>query len=129
MGVSASAISRVTGVEVSYKNFNAGKAALLPQRLAIVGPGNSGIAYSTKKYECESSAALVAERYGYGSPLHLAALQLFPQSGNGASFPVTIYPVAEGTSAVAAAGSLGITGTATANQDMICSRRSSPRRT
>ena len=115
MGVSASAISRVTGVEVSYKNFNAGKAALLPQRLAIVGPGNSGIAYSTKKYECESSAALVAERYGYGSPLHLACLQLFPQSGNGASFPVTIYPVAEGASAVAAAGSLGITGTATAN--------------
>lgn len=115
MGVSASAISRVTGVEVSYKNFNAGNAALLPQRLAIVGPGNSGVAYSTKKYECESSAALVAERYGYGSPLHLACLQLFPQSGNGASFPVTIYPVAEGASAVAAAGSLGATGTATAN--------------
>ena len=82
MGVSASAISRVTGVEVSYKNFNAGNAALLPQRLAIVGPGNSGVAYSTKKYECESSAALVAERYGYGSPLHLACLQLFPQSGH-----------------------------------------------
>lgn len=115
MGVSASAISRVTGVEVSYKNFNAGKAALLPQRLAIVGPGNSNVAYSTKKYECESSAALVAERYGYGSPLHLAALQLFPLSGNGASFPVTIYPVAEGDNAVAAAGSLGITGTATEN--------------
>ena len=33
MGVSASAISRVTGVEVTPKNFNKGNASMLPQRL------------------------------------------------------------------------------------------------
>ena len=37
MGVSASAISRVTGIEVTPKNFNKGNASMLPQRLVIVG--------------------------------------------------------------------------------------------
>lgn len=113
MGVSHSSISRVTGVEVSYKNFNKGSASSLPQRLAIIGQGNTGITYSTAKYECEGSAIDVAERFGYGSPLHLAVLQLFPTVGNSASFPVTIYPVEEGPEAVAASGNIGVTGTAT----------------
>lgn len=113
MGVTASAISRVTGVEVSYKNFNVGAAAMLPQRLAIIGVGNTGVDYSTEKYEVEASAADVAERYGYGSPLHLAVKQLFPVSGKSATFPVTIYPVKAGNSDVAAEGSIAITGPAT----------------
>ena len=108
MGVTASAISRVTGVEVSYKNFNVGAAAMLPQRLAIIGVGNTGVAYSTDKYEVEASAADVAERFGYGS-----CKQLFPTTGNAATFPVTIYPVAEGNNDVAATGSISITGPAT----------------
>ena len=87
----------------------------MPQRLAIIGPGNSDVTFSTDKYECEGSAVAVAEKYGYGSPLHLAALQLFPKTGNGASFPVTIYPVADGDGAVAATGSVAISGTATEN--------------
>lgn len=115
MGVSVSSISRVTGVEVKYKNFNAGAAALLPQRLAIIGPGNADKTFSTDKYECEGSAVAVAEKYGYGSPLHLAALQLFPKTGSGASFPVTIYPVADAAGGVAAKGSVAVTGTATEN--------------
>ena len=114
MGVTASAISRVTGVEVSYKNFNTGAAAMLPQRLAIIGTGNTGVSYSTDKYEVEASAADVAERYGYGSPLHLACKQLFPTSGSSATFPVTIYPIAIGNSDVAATGAITITGPSTA---------------
>ena len=78
MSVSASAVSRVTGVAVEYRNFNAGKASMLPQRLAIVGVGNSGVVYGDEKYECEGSADAVGARYGYGSPLHLACRQLFP---------------------------------------------------
>lgn len=115
MGLSHSCISRVTGVDVSYKNFNKGAAASLPQRLAIIGQGNSGIEYSTKKFEVQGSAIDVAEKYGYGSPLHLAAMQLFPVAGESASFPVTIYPVAEGPEAVAATGNIGVTGEATEN--------------
>lgn len=112
MSVSASAISRVTGVAVQYKNFNAGKAQMLPQRLAVIGVGNHDTVYTTDKYEAEGSASEIGDRYGYGSPLHIAALQLFPVAGKGASFPVTFYPLAEGNSAVQAEGSIGLTGTA-----------------
>lgn len=61
MGVSGNAISRVTGVQVSYKNFNAGAAQMLSQRLAVIGLGNHGVTYGTDKYECEGSAAEIGE--------------------------------------------------------------------
>lgn len=93
MGVSASAVSRVTGITVTPKNFNTGNASMLPQRLTIIGQGNDDAHYSLEKFECDGSAASVAERYGYGSPLHLAALQLFPLAGAMATFPVSIIPV------------------------------------
>lgn len=112
MGVSASAISRVTGVEVTPKNFNKGNASMLPQRLVIVGQGNDDAIYSLDKYECDGSAASVAERFGYGSPLHLAAKQLFPTAGSMATFPVTILPVKAGDNFIAAKGSLTLTGEA-----------------
>lgn len=112
MGVPASAVSRVIGVDVAYKNFNTGAAQLLPQRLAIIGQGNSDAIYDTSTYECEGSAVAVAERYGYGSPLHIAALQLFPTAGVSAVFPVTIYPVREREGAAAATGKIIVTGTA-----------------
>lgn len=111
MGVSASAVSRVTGIEVSPKNFNTGKASMLPQRLVIIGQGNDEVLYSQEKYECDGSAASVAERYGYGSPLHLAAKQLFPTAGAMATFPVSIIAVKKGASGFAAAsGSVTVAG-------------------
>jgi len=114
MSVPASAISRITGVDVAYKNFNIGQAQMLPQRLAVIGQGSDSATYTTEKFEVES-AIDVAERFGYGSPLHLAIRQLFPLIGKGASFPVTIYPLQKATSAVAATSSIGATGTATAS--------------
>lgn len=93
MGISATAISRVCGVNVNYKNFNTGKAAMLPQRLAVIGQGSDDAVFSLDKFEVEGNANAVGDRYGYGSPLHLAALQLFPQNGKSAEFPVTIYPL------------------------------------
>ena len=113
MGVSPSTVSRITGLETHYKNFNTGNAAMLPQQLAIVGQGNDGTTYSLDKYEIEGSADAVAQKYGYGSPLHLAALQLFPKAGAMATFPVYILPVKKGEQWVAAKGSILITGTAT----------------
>lgn len=122
MGVSASAVSRVTGISVTPRNFNVGNASMLPQRLVIIGQGNDGVTYSTDKYECDGSAASVGERYGFGSPLHLAALQLFPSSGAMATFPVSIVPVKKGDSGfVAAAGSITVTGTATASAPVVVS--------
>ena len=92
MGVSTSTVSRITGLETHYKNFNTGNAAMLPQQLAIIGQGNDDAVYSLDKYEIEGSADAVAQKYGYGSPLHLAALQLFPKAGAMATFPVYILP-------------------------------------
>ena len=123
MGVSKSAVSRVTGIEVTPKNFNTGNAAMLPQRLVIIGQGNDDVVYSLDKYECDGSAVSVAERYGYGSPLHLAAKQLFPSAGAMATFPVSIIPVKKGDSGfTAASGSITVTGTAaTAAGNMVFS--------
>jgi phage tail sheath gpL-like len=115
MGVSPSAVSRVCGVEVAYKNFNTGKAQSLPQRLAIIGVGNDNANYGLNKMEVGGSASVVGDRYGYGSPLHLAAKQLFPLTGASAEFPVTIYPLAKASGTIAAAASIAAEGPATAN--------------
>ena len=113
MSVSPSAISRVTGVTVNFKNFNTGNVQMLQQRLAVIGVGNHGVTYTTEKYECQGNASEIGDKYGYGSPLYLAALQLFPLVGKGAGFPVTFYPLAEGSGAVQAGGKIEIEGTAT----------------
>lgn len=113
MSVSASAISRVTGVAVKFKNFNTGNVQMLPQRLAVIGVGNKGVTYTTEKYECEGNASEIGERYGYGSPLYLAALQLFPLVGKGAGFPVTFYPLEPASDSIQATGKIEIEGTAT----------------
>jgi phage tail sheath gpL-like len=115
MGVSPSAVSRICGVEVAYKNFNTGKAQSLPQRLAIIGVGNDSADYGPSKMEVGGSASVVGDCYGYGSPLHLAAKQLFPPTGALAEFPVTIYPLAKANGATAAATSIAAEGTAAAN--------------
>ena len=113
MGVSASAVSRVTGVAVTPRNFNTGSAAMLPQRLVVIGVGNSDVNYDTKKHVCEGTAYEIGERYGFGSPLHLAALQLFPQVGSGAAFPVTFIGVKTGEDDAAASGQITVSGSAT----------------
>ena len=113
MGVSTSTVSRITGLETHYKNFNTGNAAMLPQQLAIIGQGNDDAVYSLDKYEIEGSADAVAQKYGYGSPLHLAALQLFPKAGAMATFPVYILPVAKEEQWTKAQGEILVTGTAT----------------
>lgn len=122
-GVPASWVSRIIGVSVEPKNFNVGNAQMLPQQLVIVGQGNDSVSYSLDKYECEGSAAEIGERYGYGSPLYLAARQLFPQSGKMATFPVYICPVKIGDSGfAAAAGSILVAGTsATAAAECVLS--------
>jgi phage tail sheath gpL-like len=102
-------ISRFIILFRSPPNFNTGKAQSLPQRLALIGVGNDTVDYGLGKMEVGGSASVVGDRFGYGSPLHLAAKQLFPLTGASAEFPVTIYPLAKANSATAAAG------TATAN--------------
>lgn len=123
MSIPESWVSRIVGITATPKNFNTGNSQMLPQQLVIIGQGNDDIPYSLKKYECEGSAAEIGERYGYGSPLHLAALQLFPHVGSMATFPVYFCPVKIGDTGFApASGSILVTGIkATANSECILS--------
>ena len=116
MSVSASAMSRVLGIDVTEKNFNSGNSYYLPQRIAIVGQGNSDSQYDTKKYTVLSSDE-VGQKYGYGSPLHLAVDMLLPSNNDGVgAIPITIYALQDKANAIAANGEIEITGTATAQK-------------
>jgi phage tail sheath gpL-like len=103
----ASAISRVTGVNVEFRDFNSGSGGYLPQRLALFGAGNDDAVYSTDKYEAPGDSESIGQRFGYGSPLHLAARQIFPSGGGGANFSVTVYPLAKDAQGVMSAGAIG----------------------
>lgn len=113
MSVDVSALSRVLGIDVTPRNFNVGSAVFLPQRIAIIGQGNSNAQYTLDKYSV-TTLGDVAEKYGYGSPIHLACRMLFPTNNDGiGGIPVTIYPLADKESSVAANGEITVTGNAT----------------
>lgn len=108
--VDASAVARVLGIATKFIDTNVGGVVLLPQRLAVIGQGATGSVYSTDKVQ-HSSAAAVGAAFGYGSPLHLSALQLLPANGDGVgSVPVTFYPLEDDGSGVASAGDIAPTG-------------------
>lgn len=111
MGVDASAVARVVGITTEFKNLRAGRVVFLPQRVAVIGQGNSAAAYSTTKAQLTSAFA-VGEAYGFGSPLHLAALQLLPANGDGVgSIPVTFYPLEDDVAGVVSTGDITPSGT------------------
>lgn len=113
MAVDQSAIARVTGIETQFQDLRGGGVLYLPQQIAVIGQGNTANTYAVTPVQYTSALA-VATAYGFGSPLHQAAEQLFPVNGDGVgTIPVTFYPVQAGGSAVAAAGDIVATGTAT----------------
>ena len=116
MGVSSavdvSAVARVTGIKTSFKDLRGGGVLFLPQRVAVIGQGNSDVVYATTKKQY-TQASQVAIDYGYGSPLHLAAKQLFPDNGDGiGTIPMTLYPLVDDVSGVVSSGDITATGTA-----------------
>lgn len=113
MAVDASAVARVLGITTQFKDLRAGGALLLPQRLAILAQGASDSVFSTDKFQI-TSAPQAGERYGWGSPIHLIARQLFPQNGDGiGTVPVTVYPLEDDAGGVAAAGDITPSGSQT----------------
>lgn len=111
--VDLSAVARVVGIKTAFKNLRGGGVLFLPQRVAIVGQGNTAATYSTTKRQV-TSALGVAQLYGFGSPVHLAALQLLPVNGDGVgTIPVTVYPLEDAGTGVAATGDITPSGAAT----------------
>jgi len=104
--VDLSAVARVLGIKTEFKDLRGGGILFLPQRIAVVGQGNSAVTYPTTKLQV-TSALDAANIYGFGSPIHLAVLQLLPANGDGVgTLPVTVYPLVDDGSAVASAGDI-----------------------
>jgi phage tail sheath gpL-like len=115
MSVDATAVARVLGIETTYLDLRAGSIQFLPQHIGIIGQGNTAsVGYAMTPYRI-TSAAMAAARYGFGSQIHLAALQLFPITGGGVgSIPVTVYPLNDDGAGVASVASITPSGAATA---------------
>ncbi len=112
--VDPSAVARVLGIETKFSDLRGGRVVFLPQRIAVIGQGNTGPTYSLDKRQV-FSALEAAEVYGFGSPIHHAVRELLPANGDGVgTIPVTVYPLDDDVSGVAAAGDITPTGTATA---------------
>lgn len=110
--VTQSARASVLGIQVDFKNLRSG-TTVLPQRVAIIGQGNTAATYATTKFQ-SSSATEVGSLVGFGSPLHLVAQQLFPSNGNGlGTIPATFYPLVDDVSGAASEGTITITGAQT----------------
>lgn len=104
--VDASAVARVVGIKTIFKDLRQGGILFLPQRIAVVGQGSTSATFSTTKKQ-HTSATSVASDYGFGSPLHLAAMELFPVNGDGVgTIPVTFYPLTDDGSGVASTGDI-----------------------
>jgi len=111
--VDVSAVARVVGIKTEFKDLRGGGVLFLPQRIAVIGQGNTLSVYDTTKAQVTSALA-AAELYGYGSPIHLACKQLFPVNGDGVgTIPVTIYPLEDDASGVASAGDITPSGAQT----------------
>lgn len=114
MGVDASAIASVLGITSEYKDLRGGAVQYLPQRVAVFAQGATAVnaSYTTEKWRATSAAAGGA-KYGFGSPIHLILRQLMPENGDGVgTIAVTVYPMKDHASGVAAAGSIVPSGTA-----------------
>jgi phage tail sheath gpL-like len=113
MAVDASAVARVVGISTAFKPAQNGNVIYLPQRIAVFAQGASGANYSLTKRRVLSSAE-AGSVYGFGSPAHLIVDQLLPANGDGVdTIPVTIYPLADAPSSVAASATITPSGTQT----------------
>ena len=114
MGLPQNAVARGIGITTTFRDLSGGAARLLPQRVAIIAQGQSGVSYSTDKFTITNGSVEVGTKLGFSSPAYLAARELFPQFGDGlGTIPCDVIPLAEAPGATAAAGDIVPSGTAT----------------
>lgn len=111
MGIDQSAVASVLGIDTHFQDMRGGAVLNLPQRIAVIAQGGSSSVFSATKFQA-TSAGMVGAALGFGSPAHLIARQLLPVNGDGVgTIPVTIYPLADHASGVAATGTITPSGT------------------
>jgi phage tail sheath gpL-like len=119
VAIQSSQVSRALGIEFQFRDLRGGAAVFLPQRIAVFGQGASASTYDTTKRRI-TSADEAGTVYGFGSPLHLAIMQLLPANGDGVgTIPVTAYPMEDNASGTTADGTITPGGTPTALRSFI----------
>jgi len=117
MGIDSSAIARVVGVTTEFEDLRDASVLFLPQRIAVFAQGATAVTFATTKKQV-TSAKQVGDTYGYGSPAHLIARELFPVNGDGVgTIPVTIYPLEDDGGGAASAGDITPSGAATSAEE------------
>jgi phage tail sheath gpL-like len=109
-------ISRIVGYKITKGTFNV-SSPNLPQRIALLAEANDAYqsVLSTLPQQI-TSAQQAAILFGDGSPIHIIARILFPNSGDGlGGVPVYVYPQARATGAAAKLMKITPVGVATAN--------------
>lgn len=116
IAVGSERVAKIVGYALTTGNF-AESSPNLPQSVAILAEANdanqSGLSLDPVQILSSQQAG---NTYGYGSPIHMIARILFPNSGGGiGGIPVFVYPQAEAAGATAKVFEVTPTGTATAN--------------
>jgi len=110
MGIDASAVARGVGVTTNYKDLSGGAVRFVPQRIALIAPGEDGIAYSTQKYTIDGGAQQVGATNGYRSALYEMARELFPVNGSGiGTVIVDVIALPQPAGGAAAVGGVAVT--------------------
>lgn len=114
--VSSERISRIVGYKLIKGDFSE-TTPNLPQRIALIGEANTA---NQTDLDVEgfqiTSAQQAGERYGYGSPIHIAARILMPSSGGGiGGIPLVVYPQVTPGGATAKIFDITPSGVATGN--------------
>ena len=115
--VGSERVSRVVGYKIASGDFST-TTPNLPQRIAIIGEGNTaqqGTMPTTPTVV--SSAKQAGELYGFGSPIHMAMRILRPNFSDGVGgIPTVVYGQLAAGGATSKKYTVTVTGTATSNK-------------
>jgi phage tail sheath gpL-like len=106
-----------TGISYAYIDPRKNKTAYLPQKVAVIAQGETAAnsSYTTEPWPVTSYSE-TASKYGSRSPIARMVKKLKPPGGGGlGGIEVTVYPLKDHGSGVAAAGSVTPSGTLAAD--------------
>lgn len=98
--IDPSAQARATGIGTEYVDNSGGAGRFLPQRILVIAQGQTGVTYSTTKFQVTGGPKQVGQTAGYISPAYGIVRELYPKNGGGVgSIPVEVCLLADGTTA------------------------------
>lgn len=105
--IDISQVARGTGIEVDKANFGSGQARYVPQRVALLALGETGISYTTTKFQATDGPKQVGAIAGFNSQAYAMMQELYPDAGGGVgSVPVDVFLLAEAGGSTQASGDI-----------------------